>query len=213
MTGAEPAERAEQPRLGQLHEAGPFGHGLLRLVTEPTRIEWRYEAGESEENEAGLLRPLTDELNQWIPSMSRWLESAPDLTRIAFGGVLVQEVPDKETGYRLLSSMLPAVRLEPASSDFLYRINRPRPSRVDPKVRINRLTTWSVRFVARFGIRILGGRALPPELGPRRHAVRLELDINTPAEYEGPLRKDRLVAWFQELVEFGKEIAEKGDIP
>jgi len=212
VTGAEPVERTQQPRVGQSHEAGPFARGLLRLIREPARIEWRYEPVFTDENDDGLLGPLAEELNSWLPLMSRWLEGAPDLMRLAFGAVLAHEVPDKEEGYRLLGGMLPSVKLNPGSSDFLYRINRQRPSGLDAKVLINRLSTWTVRYVTHVGFRIVAGKPLPPEPGPRSYAVRLELDINTAAEYDGRFSKDRLVARFRELVELGKEIADKGDV-
>jgi hypothetical protein len=212
LTGAPPAETAAQPRLGQSHEAGPFANGLLRLIQERARIEWRYEALDTPEETFPQLGPVAEELPRWLPSMTRWLQGGPALRRIAFGAVLVHQVPNKETGYRFLASLLPAVRLDPAASDFLYQINRPRVSRSRPGVMINRLTTWSVRTVARLGIRLVGLQALPSDVERHGLACRLDLDINTAAEFEGTFQQSELPPIFDELVRLGTEIAEKGDI-
>jgi hypothetical protein len=43
-------------------------------------------------------------------------------------------------------------------------------------------------------------------------ACRLELDINTAPDFGGVLPADRLEALLKEMVAFGREIAEKGDL-
>jgi hypothetical protein len=58
-------------------------------------------------------------------------------------------------------------------------------------------------------------RALSPtrsDLSHEYQACTLELDINTDPEHKTPLPSERLPSLFRELVAFGKEIAEKGDI-
>ncbi len=212
LTGAPPAETSAQPRLDQSQEAGPFANGLLRLIKEKARIEWRYEALDTQDEPLPQLGPMSAELSQWRPSMLRWLEGAPALRRVAFGAVLRHEVPDKEAGYLYLGSLLNAVKLDPTASDFLYRINRPRKSQSHPEVSINRLTTWSVITQARFGIRLVGLHAGPLDVERYGLACRLELDINTAAEFTGTFQPNELPGIFKELVDLGTEIAEGGDI-
>jgi len=44
------------------------------------------------------------------------------------------------------------------------------------------------------------------------HACRLELDINTSADYTGQFASQILPEIFMALIDLGKEIAERGDI-
>jgi hypothetical protein len=46
-----------------------------------------------------------------------------------------------------------------------------------------------------------------------RHAVRLELDVNTVPEFPGPIPRPMRFAIFSELVKMGIEISMKGDVP
>jgi hypothetical protein len=81
--------------------------------------------------------------------MTRWLElDLPTIKRISFAGKLIQRMPDRDSGYRRIAEYLPDVRLDPESTDFLYRVNRKRLSNSGtPDLLINRLSTWSVMKV------------------------------------------------------------------
>ncbi|MDE2885827.1 MAG: hypothetical protein OXO53_12150, partial [Chloroflexota bacterium] len=131
---------------------------------------------------------------------------------LAFGAVLILRVPDIQSGQEQLSRYL---QLQPSqldgSSDFLYQINRQRTSRVDEVIGINRLTKWS----------IMRGGGIALEVGPdaiRRLAsdsvvaCRLELDMNTQADRSVPINSSQIGAILEELVEYGNEISEKGDV-
>ena len=48
--------------------------------------------------------------------------------------------------------------------------------------------------------------------GQGQYACRLELDMNTAQEHKGELPKSALPGIFQELCEYGEEIADKGDV-
>jgi hypothetical protein len=96
------------------------------------------------------------------------------------------------------------------SSDLFYQINRPRDSRGKiPDLIINRLSKWSILALQIAAIDSRGSMVK----GNKRLSCRLELDISTSGEYCGTIDRKAIAPVFKELVELGKEISEKGDIP
>lgn len=209
VVGEPPENRSLQPREGGLTEEGQFAEGRLVLMVTPIRIDWLFNIGEQAER----TRPFDEALGRFVPPMLRWLETAsPPTQRLAFGGILMLSVDSREDGYRRLMSYLPLVRLEPeGSSDFLYQINRPRIfARGDTELRINRLTRWSVSSSQETQISL--PQMVGYVVGPNRFSCRLELDINTDQNFRGQLPQEQLTHIFQVLVDFGREIAQRGDI-
>ena len=74
--------------------------------------------------------------------------------------------------------MLPSVTIDAGDTwDFLYRINRRRPSR-HATLQINRLATWS--SVQSVGFEVKIGAGVPAaQMMKEEHFCRLDLDINT----------------------------------
>lgn len=218
IVGGEPETRIFRPKEGIQREDGPFGQGKLILTVEPVRIDWSHIIVSDRESQAGgipTLGSFPDSLDKFIPLMKQWfeLETCPPVQRLAFGAILLQPVENLQVGYRQLSLYLQRyVQLDPeGSSDFLYSINRSRDSACGVEgLRINRLSKWSVASLKSFGL------SIPPTSlmyfpGPEQFACRLELDINTVPDFPGEFSQEELPKIFQELVDFGKEIAEKGD--
>ena len=58
--------------------------------------------------------------------IAAWLDHAPDLVRVALGGIMVMLVDSKEQGYEKIDRFLPFPVDAEGMSDLLYRINRPR---------------------------------------------------------------------------------------
>lgn len=144
----------------------------------------------------------------------RWLAQpdVPDLARVAFGAVLNHIEPDQRTGYMRLPNFVP-VSVDPESSDFMYQINLPVPSRTGIEgLQINRLTKWGISFLRVFSL----NAAILTQSGPQLasepiFALRLELDINTKPEISG-IPRDRVTDVFRELVQMGLQIADTGII-
>ena len=126
----------------------------------------------------------------------------------------LQPVKDLHTGYIEISKYLPDVKfISEGSSDFLFQISRPRVSISGIKgLRINRLTKWSVASINALQFS-LSSPPLKYREGLKSFACRLELDINTAQDFKGELNREQLPQIFKELVEIGKEISIKGDIP
>ena len=201
VVGEVPEEQTAKPRSGELIERGELGLGLLELKINPVSMTWIQRVEEPQwEEELVSLGAFQSACGTFCPLMKNWfdLDAVPNLVRLAFGADLIQSVDSKEAGYKRLASYIPAVALDPANlSDFIYQINRRRYSILEnEEFAINRIMKWSVL-----------------RRQPLLDYIRLELDINTMQEFEGEFMKGQLSQLFDELVELGAEIAEKGDIP
>jgi hypothetical protein len=195
---------------------GPFEGGRLRLRVQPGRIDWLLEATEQDFLGVPTIGDLPGSLDAFCELAARWfaVEGLPQLMRIAFGTVLLHPVADRETGYKQMQSYLNYVQLDPAgSSDFMYQINRPRDSQSGiPQLCVNRLSKWSV-LTYQPAILHLGPQGIEPVSQPTaQYACRLELDVNTVADFHGRFEREQLQSVFNELVELGKEIVREGDI-
>jgi len=216
IIGEEPESRIVRPRQQGLQEEGDFDRGRLRVIAQPARIDWLFtvrEKGDESEGPFDTLGPLALAVQVFQPPIDRWLrEFAPEIKRLGFGAILLAEVPSRADGYGTLQRFLPSVRLEEDSSDFIYQINRKRPTTTGiDGLEINRLSKWSVMLRTDMVLSFQGIAATQMP-GPVHHALRLELDINTAAEFVGPLPHDRLGDIFSELQEMAEEIAARGDV-
>lgn len=214
LIGAEPESRASRPRVGEFVDEGTYEGRKLVLQIQPERIDWHLVPVE-EPTEAVLELPslgtYPEALSILQSVVDRWLDLAPPLTRLAYGAVLLQAAPDRRASYLQVTNYLPSVKLDPdRSSDLLFQINHPRPSQVID-AEINRLMKWSAVRFGRLNFRV-SGRASEITQVAERYACRLELDINTSPQHRGELPRDRLQGLLSELVEFGSEIAAKGEI-
>ncbi len=77
-------------------------------------------------------------------------------------------------------------------------------------MRINRLARWSV-YRQQLGI-INFGPTIFTQTAEERFACRVELDINTAAEYTEELPLHKFPHLLDELIDYGGEIAEKGSL-
>jgi hypothetical protein len=148
--------------------------------------------------------------------MARWFELSPSLDRLAFGAAALIPVQSRLEGYLLLAAYLPAVKLDAeGSSDFMYRINRPRMSKLNiENLRINRLSTWAVIKMQYQQFRLAShAQQVKTIQGETLFADRVELDINTSPEFGGQLPKQRYPEIFNELQDLGSEILQEGDRP
>lgn len=122
--------------------------------------------------------------------------------------LLGPDYQDRASGYDSLQPFLPAVHLDGQSSDFMYRINRQRPSQVAATL-VNRVSLWSV-------VRMLDvelGSAAMPVNKAEQYRRRVALDINTAQEQDAEFDASMQSRLIHELLDLGLEISEKGDIP
>lgn len=216
----EPAERkVSAPKRRILQEEGAFSGGKLMLSIQPLRIDWTLSPSPSQQQELDALPTIglvSDSLRVFSELIERWIqsESFPPVKRIALGTILLHPVENGKQGYEQLSAYLPAIQLDTEhSSDFSYQINRPRASVSGlADLKINRVSRWSVALM-RAGSIAVGPQTVESVMGREHFACRLELDINTAADFAGSLPRERLPAILHELASFGEEIVREGDVP
>jgi len=221
VTGREPETKVSEPRKGRWQHKGVLeDNKALKLTVEPGRIDWLLSMSEDQNDippDFPTIGPFPDLLDTFSRLMRRWfeLQTCPSVVRMAFGAVLLLPAESKVAGYQQIAEYLPFVQLEPEeTSDFLYQINRPRASTSNiPELEINRLSKWNVATLRRFGL-MLGPTVIRNRpLSQEDHACRLQMDINTSQYFSGEIAREQLPEIFQELVDLGIEIVNRGDTP
>jgi len=213
IAGSDPESSITKSRTGECVESGPFGGGVLVLQTQPGRADWLLlESPGMDQLVAELSFP--EAIDTFHRGLRSWLEARRNLARLALGAIVKLPVDDLEAGYRRISNFLPFDVDPVTSSDFMYQINRARPSIVMPDVRVNRLSKWSVGRLVRAEV---SPTQIPVTVSvhevPQSSSCRLELDINTSSDSPSPLPSARLPALFDEFVDWAREIIAEGDIP
>jgi hypothetical protein len=210
LVGSSPENTITRQKEQIQQQEGPFENGRLALTTLINRIDWIFTISLDKET----LGPFSKSIDTFTKLMDRWLPSCPPMSRLAFGAILLKPVQNRSTGYKWLIPFLPNLKIDPdGSTDLLYQINRSRGSGTDvPGLRINRLSKWSVR------VHVLVQLTPAPTIvnenvGQQSPAAQLELDINTSPELKGTLPPEMVIAVYHELVDMGREIASKGDVP
>ena len=216
VVGSKPDQVITRPKERTIQEFGILDGKQLMLISRPDRVDWHLQELIGMSNEPIQTLTAMGALPGIIDSFSRvageWLNINSDVTRLAFGAILVKPVADRSTANRELSRFLPNVKLANDSQDFLYQINRPRMSKAAPKLKINRLMKWSVMQAGTLSIGNWQMSGPIVATGRSQLACRLELDINTAAESSDFIVQQDIGRIFLELVELGREIAIRGDI-
>jgi hypothetical protein len=215
VVGAPPETDQNQPRLRVRVQTGPWHEGVLQLTISPHTIVWVTAPAVGQAGLANVddLR-VVDVVPDFLATTRSWLSSEDfDVKRVGFGLHTLLSAQDRASSYRILQSLVSSVTIEPeTTSDLLYQINRPVPSRVlGAEVRLNRLMKWSGLFIGR--AQFEAGHTQIAQAGPvlGSYYASLDNDINTPAEHLGPFEKGQLGAIYDELVELGWENLEAGE--
>lgn len=218
LMGETPTKQNKNLKTIEQLDEGPFKSGRLILSVSPLRIDWVYRTQESHPDEFMAKLPILGSYEQVIKDFSEiimpWFSTTNlDLSRLAFGCILLQEVDNHPNGYRLVSAYLPFDLNENNMSDFIYRINRKKQSELVSGLEINPLSTWSAIALKNLSFTLSGSRLIQQDISNSLYAARLELDINTSPDFEMDLPSEKLGRLFQELISLGTEIAKEGDVP
>jgi len=215
-----PAEQINQrPRESAAKVEGLFEGARLVIAREPRRTDfvWIVERDISTPfREFPSIGEFHTVSTTFLSLAKSWLRRGSPLNRVAWGGVLVLPVANKEDGYRKLNDFLPDMTIDPVgSSDFNYQINRPRTSKAVEGLRANRLCKWSVASAARVMLVATQNPSEPigASADPRFSACRLEFDINSDGERKDAFSNDQVIPLLDEFVNLAEEIADRGDIP
>jgi hypothetical protein len=218
LTGRDPDETSTKKLESTV--VGEFNEWSLVLTVDLLRIIWTLTPKTDPANPIISMPTLGAYLlarDAFLKPMKTWITSlCPPIKRMAFAGLLVQGAESHGDAYQLLQRyLIRTVQIDPASTDFQYRINRRTPS-VRSALSINRLSTWSALKVA------VSARAFIPghEQSFTRHQVfedqygaLLQLDINTDAEREDEIPGGERPALLDELVSHADSLASTGDVP
>lgn len=196
---------------------GDYGTGHLVLQALPGRIDWVYRPIDDPGEQQFIVGDLEESLKTFGSLIRRWpaaLTEFPPLSRVALGTALRCPVEDRDSGYTFLQeSLKDSVKLSLGSSDFLYRINRPRSVEVNSRrIGVNRVSEWSVIFNENHKASFT-----PPTLfttsSTQQFFAQAALDINTSQNERTGIPVGDVEGWFSELVRMTEEIANFGDIP
>lgn len=212
ITGQPPESDDHRPREVIRRQIGPYRNGQLEVVTNPIRVDIVVvPKAQPTDAVSILIGPYEQELGHFAEIAHSWLAStALRITRLAFGAVFLSPEESRKAAYLSLGSLLPFLPLDPeTTSELIYRVNHPRPSRVlGPDHKLNRLTTWAAILARAF---IMPGGAPSGAVSlSDEHFVRLEVDNSTRADQIDPLPKEQLVPIYDELVEMGVDSVKSG---
>lgn len=216
IVGESPETITQNPKVGLSHADGPVRHGILYIDNQPNRIDIVMKEADAPPTATQSTSSFTEAVQYFDGLVEKWLDlfSGPVLFRLAFGAKLSFPVPNREDGYKMLDNFLHAVEIDPVnSSEFLYRINRPRASKMNPSILINRLNTWAVERNMVVVFPLVPDQPVAQQQQLSSVMCSLELDINNKPEF--PLNEANIppLQIFREFIELGKEIAVQGDIP
>jgi hypothetical protein len=192
-------------------EEGEALGGSLRLTVQPGRIEWAISTKKPAElpEDFPSLGPFSGIAADFRDLMLQWTAGAPPLVRLALGVNAFVRADDHQSAYGLLDALLPFVEVDPATTDLQYRVNRPRNSRLGiDGLLINRLATW---FGVKIQIVAIRGATQQQIVVPPLFAVRTELDINTTADFPGPLPMGSTTELLHEFSDIAAATLERGD--
>ena len=222
LTGTEPETQTAKPKSGTHQSTGLIQYKdkkfTLELTTKPDRVDWILKPLSIGDEEAVPTLGHYCELSPYFNDlMGRWLGDAQvSIRRMAYGVVLLLHVDNKVSGYKEISKYLPTVQIDPVgSSDFQYTINRRRGSDIVTGMEINRLSKWDVPEFTKVLVErnSAGAEIIHHGITCSSISCSLELDISTHSTRKEEIPVDKQVDVFNELVDLGNEIAEKGDIP
>ena len=181
------------------------------------RIDWRLSHDPKNlSGELPIIGPYETLAERFRQVMLGWLSLCPQISRLAYGAVLLMPAGEPSQACQILEPLLPGIKIDWDNSyDFLYRINRRRRSSSGVEgLEINRVATWSLATISGMRVDFVSGQPAPSIIQlPDSGICRLELDINTAPEFQRVLEKSVRSNLFAELVDFGNEIAREGDIP
>jgi hypothetical protein len=187
MTGV-----VKQPASMQFIEAGPFFGSRLSVGHQPGRIDLVLIPDQTSRSEGLQLSHVGDfnlAMDNVLPAARKMFRPDMVMQRLAIGAYLSHPVDSVADGYKVLRSILPVAREIPeTASDFFFQLNVPITLSVAgiSDIRVNRLLKWNV---ARMQMMNIGGSGVPTQIvaGAAIHVVRVEMDINSPADLAVPL--------------------------
>ena len=217
VVGMAPMVDEHRPRERARRQVGSIGDASFELQVSAPRLDWIMTPAITEGSVPSIhFGSLDTALKRFDVLLRPWLAAPPDtgIVRVAFGLVAALPVLDRGVAYERLQQLVPSVTFDAEHTrEVLYRVNRPKPSRVLLGVKLNRITTWTA-ILARAYLTVIGtAPPLQTIAGEEEFFVRCECDHSTSAEATEPLENASLVAIYDELREMAVENVERGEMP
>lgn len=229
VLGDDPETVNNKPKAGEYQFSNSWLDGQLALQVNKNapeaRIDWLFTESPFAEDESTEHPAYPEKAAKFLSLMQTWVSSDSfpfNVSRVAFGAVVALPVEDLARGYATISNYLNFDVEYGPSSEFMFQINRRRPSAVIPLVEVNRLSKWSVvvQTQFRFGLQLQAGAGAAPAdmigspIQPSSSSVhcQIELDINTVPLSGAQIQKERVPDLVRELTQLTEEIVSHGDI-
>ena len=223
VIGGVPDEEQRRPREGLLQQIGTLAGLTVVLRIVHPRVDWFLHPQIQDPTAPSMLPDwqvfsFSDELKTLLEMASQWFSMQMSASRVAFGANLVQPADNLRDAHLRLTRYLGNLTIDPDNSfDLFYQINRRRTSGVIPQLTVNRLSKWSVMTQSTGSVVVQQPIQGVPQTSlsapvTQQLASSLELDINTVPVDEQRFEQSQLYKLFSELVDWGREIAEVGDI-
>ncbi|RWE78783.1 hypothetical protein [Mesorhizobium sp.] len=213
LTGQEEAEIRQNVPGGKLF-VGSVGLGRVTLGFGPGRVDVMMSKGPAsppDEVTVPTFAAWPEAIDQFDSLATSYLTKfANPITRIAFGSILLSFAEDEPGVNTILQKFISSAKIQPASEDFLYRVNLPAVSRVNGAP-LNRITTFGSIKMQSGAFRLDGGREASVVLEEQLFAARLEMDHSTSATNTTPFPTNTLVPIWKELVALARENVEVGE--
>jgi hypothetical protein len=202
----EPEETRTQ-RNGVEQCRGPLARGWLRqLGREHRRVDLVQQAVLPPQADYGAfvtLQSFRTVLEPFTRYAEALFKACNPVSRVALGGILKARTSTVSESVGLLRKWLPALQIDDAAEDLVYRINRPT---LSDEMRMNRLGTWSAVLEQR--VEISGDGV---HQGPPAPTVVLEIDINTDANRNEPIPQEKLAKVLEVMTREFSSVALNGD--
>jgi hypothetical protein len=188
ITGNDPDEIAKQPT--SMNEAGPFFGSRLSVGHQPGRIDLILIPDQTRSKGLSDVGDFNLAMDNVLPAARKMFRPDMVMQRLAIGACLFHPVDTVEDGYKVLRSILPVAREIPeTASDFSFQLNVPITLSVTgiSDIRINRLLKWNVARMRMMNL--VGESGVPTAIvgGAAINVLRVEMDINSPADLAVPL--------------------------
>jgi hypothetical protein len=215
LTGQEEADTRTQIPGGRAFIGSAFG-GQLTLANPGLRIDCMLSVLPSEQPVGGTFNsvgPWSNTSETFLEATVPWITALDiEVTRVAFGCVLLLKSDSRDEAYARLGDLLSSVNVKSEMRDLIFRVNWVAKSKAVPDLQINRITSWAAVRISLGTLIVAGAAPAQVQLGPPADCVRLEIDHNTVQEWGKPFDREQVVSIYKELVSLADENAKKGEV-
>jgi len=158
--------------------------------------------------EPAAIGPFVAAFEGFVVLANKWLQTVTNIRRLALACTLFERTNSPEEALDIILRNVPSFNKAGDNQiiDLLIQLNRPRRSRVNSSILINRFVRWSARTVEI----VLSPVPIPPPT-IRSERAQADIDISTPDRTD--ITGSQIHEYLEEFARLLVEIAEEGDAP